>query len=169
MKYCKSKDSRMGIYIIQALLISMGLCIIVVQLMGELGAATWKDLIGVLVFIGCLCIANGLVVIWMNRKYRLTPQGIETAYFPVHKKMIPWDQITEVAVCRVHYNTKLGWETVIRVVAGNEPYGPKRGDGLWSGIEYSIKNRSWIIIIDYTEAAKEEFQSVCTLPIVDYR
>lgn len=164
MSYCRSKDIR------RAHMITFGL------LMNILAILAWKLLTepyGALLFFFLFYVVCSLVfalyLLWQHRKYALSQEGIAVAYIPKWTRMIPWSSISEIAVCNLHYRTKLGWETVIRIVVGPEFEGPSHGNGKWAIERYSMKYHYRIILIDYTKETLEKFRAICPLPIPDYR
>ena len=164
MKYCRSKDIR------HTHICTLGLLLFIVSIL------VWKLLrhpYGALVFFLLLYVNSSLVfslyLLWQHRKYALSQEGITVAYIPKWKRLIPWSSVSEISVCNVHYRTKQGWETVIRIAVGQEAEGPSYGDGKWSAERYSMKHHRRIILVDYSDAKLEEFRSICPFPIPDYR
>ena len=128
MRYCRSKSHRVGSYIFPTICLAIVFwCILV----------CWEDpqkqyagmWLGIAAFMLIPCVFLGLYIIWENRKYQLSQDGITVAYFEKYPKTFSWNDISEVAVCKVHYDPKGGWETVIRVAVWTEYGGPGNGDG----------------------------------------
>ena len=172
MKYCRSKDVR-SLHIFTLSLLAV--CAVMH------GGYAWRFMqtrtgigyvwlfIFVISFYLLVFTMFAVWLIWKLRKYRLDKDGITVAYFQAFPRKIPWDAVSEVAVCRVHYSTRSGWETAIRVVVWAEYGGPSKGDGPWSYEQYSLFNHRRIIIINYTEEKLQEFIDLCPLTVVDYR
>ena len=167
MKYCRSKATRFTYMLLWG-----GTLFILSTLLWKRSIVA-TDNPGVWNFFCCIfsgyVLLSSLLLLWQSRKYTLSKEGIAVAYIPKLAKLIPWGSISEVAICKMHYHTKTGWETVIRIAAGSELEGPSHGEGKWNQITYSITYQDRIIIIDYSEAKLEEFKAVCPLPIRDYR
>ena len=167
MKYCRSKDTRCDCM----LLFGSTLFVLIMMLWTRpasesSGIAVWSFIFFAMLGYELLFT---LYALWQHRKYVLSQMGISVAYFQKWTKRIPWSSVSDIGICNLHYNTKRGWETVIRIAVGPEFEGPSHGAGAWNKENYSIKYQYRIIIIDYSEAKLEEFKSVCPLPIRDYR
>ena len=175
MKYCRSKDGR-DAFIVATTVMVMCLLVIVtkswslLQMHPENNSAWIYGFVYfsiVVFFIIALIVA--LMLVWKFRKFELTVEGIVVAYFSRFPRKIPWKMISEIAICRVHFTTRGGWDTVIRIVVGPEFEGPSQGNGSWSFERYSITHQDRIIIIDYTPETLKEFMEICPIPVHDYR
>ena len=139
---------------------------------GPIPAPVWLAVILACVFtllIGYIFVMQIRTVLWANEKYAVTPEGLarQTINSPVRQH--DWSEFSEIAVCKVHHETRDGPNTVIRCVIGPEFWGPSKVVGPWAKSAYSIKNRHRIVIIDYSDEVLEEFRAVCPLEIKDYR
>lgn len=107
------------------------------------------------------------------RRYRIDRSGLLIQY-PFQIKMhIPWEQFSEIALCKIHYASATNHHILaIRCVVGNEKRGPKQAvvaKERWATPEYEILHCKNVISIYYTLDRISEFHSFCPHPIVDYR
>lgn len=170
MRYCRCKDVRIGNSI--PLFVWCPLLIVMIGKLYDLRTAPWPDIVMFSFFVVVIAVAGlffGWLFLWNRRKYKLSVDGLTVAYFRKKPRTIPWSSIAEVAVCKVHYNTKLGWETVIRIVIGDVFKVPEYDNKIWAHLEFSMKYHKNIIIIDYNDAIREEFEKICPIPIRDCR
>jgi len=175
MKYCRTQDGR-NAFLIATSVIFLTFVILVIHLRNLLRNTSETDYgwffsfaVFSIVFFIVLLLVMCVILLWKHRKYELHEEYISVAYFTKLPKLIPWENISEVAVCRVHFSTRGGWDTVIRIVVGHEKCGPREGYGPWSYQRYSLLHQNRIIIIDYTETKMKELADICPLPIRDYR
>jgi hypothetical protein len=118
------------------------------------------------IFTGVLGAGFGLLAVWVHRKFRFLPDGIEVAYPFCRPKKIVWSDISEVAVCHIHRSKNRNGVIAIRIAVGDvfassdDPY------GLWQMcFEFSLKYQNNIIIFEYTKELEEEFRQICPIPI----
>ena len=125
------------------------------------------------IFFNCFCALLSLIFvvesIWQFRKYRIAPDGISVSYFQHHVNHFHWSAVSEIGICKVHFNSRGGSETVFRFVIGHEVYGPSQGYGQWAYLRYSMAHRRRIIIVDYSPSLHSELESICPIQIHDYR
>lgn len=107
------------------------------------------------------------------RKYRIDSDGLTLQYPFGILKHYKWEEFSEIALCKVHYASKVvSYKLAIRCVVGEEKRGPKRAvvaKEWWSRIDYEAWHFGKIITIYHTDERYEEFLSLCPFPIGDYR
>ena len=112
-----------------------------------------------------------LLFLFSVRKYRVDKDGLEIQYLIFPPILYPWDQISEIGICKVHYNSRgmLKYDTVIRCVIGKEKRGPRHGYGAWATIEYEMFHLTKVIPITLSALRLNEFERIAQAEIVDYR
>lgn len=107
------------------------------------------------------------------RKYRINESGLVLRYPFGKEKLYPWDQLYEVALCKVHYAS---WGDnhipAIRCVLREEVHGPKNAKTAresWQSMNYEFLHHKTVVSIYYTPERLAEFQRLCPYHITDYR
>lgn len=173
MRYCRDESVRkpyIFVTIFLSIILSMELIRGPSTRVEASGVLSTNPFYGPIICIWSLLVLSfGLLLIWQLRKFSLSAEGISVAYFKSQVKFFRWDSITEIGICNVHFSTRGGAETVFRFVIGSEFRGPSHGYGNWATQSYSIRYQYRIIIIDYSDALRQELETVCPIPIRDYR
>lgn len=107
------------------------------------------------------------------RRYLLDSSGILIQY-PFHiRHHIPWEQFSEISLCKIHYASASDKHVcAIRCVIGAEKHGPKQAcvaNESWSTPEYEILHCRHIFSIFYTPDRIADFHRFCPYPLADYR
>lgn len=115
-----------------------------------------------------------LTLILELRKYSVDQFGIKIRYPFCFSVFYPWDDITEVSICKVHYAPRVPGRycVAIRCVVGEEKTGPskaKSANEYWSSGSYEAFHLAKVISIEYTDIRLEQIKSVCPHEIKDYR
>lgn len=137
-------------------------------------ASTWGQcIVSILIMLFGLsfsCIM-GCVYLEVCRKYTITHDGLVLVYPFNFTVTHTWEDLSEIAVCKVHYTTRGPTEymTAIRCVVGEEKNGPSKGYGWWADSLYSAIHFRKIITIIYSDERLDEFKTMCPLDIADYR
>ena len=105
------------------------------------------------------------------RKYSVSRKGIRVQYPLCRPIFYPWEQITDVGICNVHYTQKgpLRHQVVLRIVIGAEERGPKKGFGRWVTWGYELRHLKTVITLSYNSRRLLELEKLCPMDITDYR
>lgn len=106
-----------------------------------------------------------------TRRYGVTEKGIVIAYPFGAPIFYPWEQISDVGICKVHYPRRgaFRYEVIIRCVIGKEEKGPKQGFGNWTTTEYEALHLWNIVTIRFSALRLSEFQKMYPFGVNDYR
>lgn len=107
------------------------------------------------------------------RKYRINESGLVLRYPFGKEKPYPWEQLYEVALCKVHYASKSDKHILaIRCALREEVDGPKNAKTAresWQSMSYEFLHHKTVVSIYYTPERFSEFQQLCPYDITDYR
>lgn len=138
----------------------------------------WKNEIRYWIACGLVILGTGaylyvsvLCFLITMRKYSVSREGIRIQYPLCRPVFYPWEQISDVGICNVHYNTKgpLRHQVVLRIVIGPEDRGPKQGLGSWTGWGYELRHMQNVITLSYNSHRLLELEKLCPLGVADYR
>jgi hypothetical protein len=138
----------------------------------------WENEIRYWIACGLVILGTGaylLVSVWCflltMRKYSVSREGIRIQYPLCKPVFYPWEQISDVGICNVHYNTKgpLRHQVVLRIVIGPEDRGPKQGLGSWTGWGYELRHMQNVITLSYNSRRLLELEKLCPMGVADYR
>lgn len=106
-----------------------------------------------------------------SRRYLVSEDGIIVKYPFLPETLYPWDSISEIGICKVHYALRgCHFLTAIRCVIGEEKNGPHKGYyGSWASEFYSMRHLRNVIIISYADYRAAELQKYYPKQIKDYR
>lgn len=169
MKYCWSNGKTLGGRIGPLVLISL---IILVPIF--IWIQSTSGIFPPVLLIDLFIVYRALFSSWVSeRKYEITRDGMYIKFPLTAMQFHRWSEFSEIALCKVHYAARSDMHTLaIRCVIGEEEFGPKRArvaKEIWSFTDYEYRHYKKIISIYYTEDRYAEFQSLCPLPIKDYR
>lgn len=107
------------------------------------------------------------------RTYRIDEHGLILRYPFSKEKLYPWDQLHEVALCKVHYASGSDNHIkAIRCVLREEADGPRNAKTAresWQTMSYEFLHQKTVVSIYYTPERFAEFQRLCPYEIADYR
>ena len=120
---------------------------------------------------GAYLVMSVLCFLITIRKYSVSREGIRIQYPLCKPVFYPWEQISDVGICNVHYNTKgpLRHQVVLRIVIGPEDRGPKQGLGSWTGWGYELRHMQNVITLSYNSRRLLELEKLCPMGVADYR
>lgn len=108
-----------------------------------------------------------------SRKYCVCNDGLLLAYPLGRIIRVPWEEIGEVTLCKVHYAAKSNAHALaIRCSIGVEKNGPLQAHTArenWQSMMYEVRNHKKIVSIYYTEERYLEFRKHCPCEIRDFR
>jgi len=115
-----------------------------------------------------------------TREFSMDKEGISIRYLKKHFKHYQWCEVSSITVCDVHHASKdeSRYELVIRLVIGNEKYGPYsktkrwsglRGEELWRSSLYSMKHFKNILLLTYSPERFLKVQELSGKTIDDQR
>ena len=124
--------------------------------------------IGVFLFFAYMTVMNLMICL---RKYAITGEGFVIQCPGCSPVVYSWDKISEVGICKVHYPNRgpFRYDLVIRIVIGEEEYGPRQGYGNWTTWFYEVRHYRNIITILYNTGCIVSLEKFCPLAITDYR
>lgn len=170
MKYCSKKGSRVTYRICFVMFLWMPLMMlkymIEASFRNEVFNACYFGFCAV--FLGGFCAFWGYItIILVERKYSLCPEGIVVEYSKHRPRQIPWDKVSEVAICHIHRSGTRNGIHAIRVAIGDVFVSKDDPYGLWQQSRYSLEFHRNVIIIEYTEENEAEFRRICPIPIIN--
>lgn len=120
---------------------------------------------------GAYLVVSVLCFLITMRKYSVSREGIRIQYPLCKPVFYPWEQISDVGICNVHYNTKgpLRQQVVLRIVIGPEERGPKKGMGNWVTWGYELRHMKNVITLIYNSRRLLELEKLCPMGVSDYR
>lgn len=107
------------------------------------------------------------------RSYRINESGLVLRYPFGREKLYPWDQLHEVALCKVHYASGSDKHIpAIRCVLRAEAESPRNAKTAresWQSLSYEFLHHKTVVSIYDTPERFAEFQRLCPHEIADYR
>lgn len=173
MKYCWSYSDSSGNMIAPGVILLGVLC--VASICGEcVGVPNAQEhFFMLLTLFSILYVAPLFWAFISSRRYQLDQNGITIKYFLGIHKLYLWSDISEIAICKIHYAAGSTKHCVgIRCAIGIEncvPSDAKSAREEWSSRTYEILRARKIVTIYYTDERFAEFLKYCPLEIKDYR
>lgn len=107
------------------------------------------------------------------RKYCINELGLTLSYPLGIMRVLPWDEVSEVTLCKVHYAAGSDEHKVaIRCSIGIEDGGPSKAITArepWQSLAYEVRHHKSVVSIYCTPERLDEFSKICPLQIKDYR
>lgn len=108
-----------------------------------------------------------------SRKYKVSSNGVIVKYPFGINKLYPWDDFSEIALCKIHYASGSTKHILaIRCAIGCETCVPKNtttARAQWTTMTYEVMHYQKLISIYYSPERYAEFVELYPYPIKDYR
>ena len=161
MEYCWKRSDESGM---APIYITSSVIFILISMMGDFHPAMRLLFVPVVLW-------NLHLATISARKYSVSPEGMTISRPFGRKRMIPWNEFSEVALCKIHY-TNVGHVLAIRCVIGREADGPSQAlwaKERWQTVGYEALHHKKVISIYFTQARYDAISNVCPLRIRDFR
>ena len=120
-----------------------------------------------------ICLLTWVDSYILTRKYYVDPTGLTVSLTFGYNKKFKWEQIAQVAVCRVHMKARSHKEMLaIRfsicantIIPQNAVYANEK----WSSELYELLHWKNVISVEYSDARYEDIAKYCTSQILDCR
>ena len=173
MKYCWSTQEKLNNPTAGMTGILIALCVV------DISQNMWnysnplKYLVTMVLLVSPMLWHTITISILTLRKYRIDSDGLTLQYPFGILKHYKWEDFSEIAVCKVHFASKVvKYNLAIRCVVGEEKRGPKRAiiaNERWTRVEYEAWHFGKIITIFHTDERYEEFAAAYPYEIKDYQ
>ena len=143
----------------------------VILLLGFCNPKAWNP---ITISIGLLVIPFAVKMVFVStRKYCVGETGLIISYPLGITSVFRWDEISEVALCKVHYAAGCDAHKVaIRCSIGSEDSGPSKAKFAresWQSVTYEVFHYKSIVSIYFTPERLAEFENFYPHHIKDYR
>lgn len=170
MKYCCTKASRVTYRI--CFLMFLWTPLVMLKYMIE--ASFRNEVFNACYYGFCAIFLAGFCAFWgyitiilVERKYSLCPEGIVVEYSKHRPRQIPWDKVSEVAICHIHRSKNRNGIIAIRVAIGDVFVSSDDPYGLWQESRFSLEFYKNVVIIAHSAETEEEFRRICPIPIIN--